>query len=261
MRNLYLDTLGLAEGATKRDIKTAFRKLSKQYHPDISTHEDAKERFIEISEAYSFLMKVGPRPQTIQPTEPDFGYDVQADIYAQRRRQAQEYAQRRTIDAIRRKKESIKYLLRFFNIITVAALVFNLSLEIDRYLPLQKSEERIIPSSDNFTHGSYDIVQFETHTLRFMAKEIKNIKQYHSGTIYSSMIYNIPRYVELKASGMSNTFPSKYSALGFFSFLIKLIFLCAILYRFVFNTLDAQLTIAIFMMFIYLFQLYIFSLG
>src|SRR6201981_4068288 len=52
----YYKTLGVAKTAKPAEIKTAYRKLARKYHPD-SNQGDAKaeERFKEISEAYSVL--------------------------------------------------------------------------------------------------------------------------------------------------------------------------------------------------------------
>src|SRR6202451_1647819 len=52
----YYKSLGVAKTAKQAEIKTAYRKLARKYHPD-SNQGDAKaeERFKEISEAYSVL--------------------------------------------------------------------------------------------------------------------------------------------------------------------------------------------------------------
>jgi molecular chaperone DnaJ len=51
----YYDILGVPRNASTEDIKTAFRKLARQYHPDVSKEPDAEERFKEINEAYGIL--------------------------------------------------------------------------------------------------------------------------------------------------------------------------------------------------------------
>lgn len=51
----YYKILGVKRNATKKEIKKAYKKLTKKYHPDISELEDANERFNEISEAYEAL--------------------------------------------------------------------------------------------------------------------------------------------------------------------------------------------------------------
>ncbi len=55
MRDPY-SVLGIAKTATASDIKRAFRKLAKQYHPDQNTSDpSARERFSEASQAYEIL--------------------------------------------------------------------------------------------------------------------------------------------------------------------------------------------------------------
>ncbi len=49
----YYETLGLQKGASKDEVKKAFRKLASKYHPDKKTGDEAK--FKEISEAYAVL--------------------------------------------------------------------------------------------------------------------------------------------------------------------------------------------------------------
>ena len=51
----YYEVLGLQKGATDEEIKRAFRKLAKQYHPDVNKEPGAEEKFKEIGEAYSVL--------------------------------------------------------------------------------------------------------------------------------------------------------------------------------------------------------------
>jgi molecular chaperone DnaJ len=51
----YYELLGVPRTASKTDIKQAFRKLAREYHPDVSKHSDAEARFKEINEAYEVL--------------------------------------------------------------------------------------------------------------------------------------------------------------------------------------------------------------
>ncbi|RMH00462.1 MAG: molecular chaperone DnaJ [Chloroflexi bacterium] len=51
----YYEVLGVDRTATKEELKKAFRRLARQYHPDVNKDPDASERFKEINEAYEVL--------------------------------------------------------------------------------------------------------------------------------------------------------------------------------------------------------------
>jgi DnaJ-class molecular chaperone len=88
MKDLY-KTLGVAENADDATIKKAFRKLAKEYHPDVTGNDKKKtERFKEINEAYSVLGDAQKRKEYDRlkhaPVRPDGmpeGFD--ADAFAQ----------------------------------------------------------------------------------------------------------------------------------------------------------------------------------
>lgn len=51
----YYEVLGVSKTASKDEIKSAYRKLAKQYHPDINKEPGAEEKFKEVQEAYDVL--------------------------------------------------------------------------------------------------------------------------------------------------------------------------------------------------------------
>ena len=51
----YYDILGAKRDATQDEIKRAYRKLARKYHPDVSKASDAEDRFKELGEAYEVL--------------------------------------------------------------------------------------------------------------------------------------------------------------------------------------------------------------
>jgi curved DNA-binding protein len=80
----YYKVMGVARDATEAQIKQAYRKLARKFHPDVSKEPDAEARFKEVGEAYEVLRSAekraaydqlgsGPRPgQDFRPP-PDFG--------------------------------------------------------------------------------------------------------------------------------------------------------------------------------------------
>ena len=51
----YYKIMGVERDATQDQIKRAYRKLARKYHPDVSKESDAEERFKEVGEAYEVL--------------------------------------------------------------------------------------------------------------------------------------------------------------------------------------------------------------
>ncbi len=80
----YYKVMGVARDATEAQIKQAYRKLARKYHPDVSKETDAEARFKEVGEAYEVLrspekraaydrLGSGPRPGEDFRPPPDFG--------------------------------------------------------------------------------------------------------------------------------------------------------------------------------------------
>lgn len=80
----YYATLGVPPAATQEEIKRAYRKLARKYHPDVSQEPDAEARFKAVTEAHEALIDIerraayddiAHRHASGQPFEPPPGWD------------------------------------------------------------------------------------------------------------------------------------------------------------------------------------------
>ncbi|WP_200762134.1 DnaJ C-terminal domain-containing protein [Nitrosophilus alvini] len=71
-KSLY-ETLGISPDASADEIKKAYRKLARKYHPDINKDPDAEEKFKEINAAYEILSDPEKRKQYDQYGDAMFG--------------------------------------------------------------------------------------------------------------------------------------------------------------------------------------------
>ncbi|MDY6188261.1 MAG: DnaJ domain-containing protein, partial [Campylobacter sp.] len=81
MANSLYETLGIAKGASNDEIKKAYRKLAKEYHPDINKSPEAEEKFKEINAAYEILSDEKKREQYDKYGDSMFGGQDFSDFY------------------------------------------------------------------------------------------------------------------------------------------------------------------------------------
>ena len=71
----HYEVLGVSRSASPEEIKSAYRKLSKTYHPDINKEPDAEEKFKKINEAYSVLSDPNNRSKYDNPPQQHNPFD------------------------------------------------------------------------------------------------------------------------------------------------------------------------------------------
>lgn len=77
----YYVVLGVPKNASQDEIKKAYRKLSKQYHPDVNPDDkDAEERFKKVNEAYSVVGDENKRKEYDNPMKRNFGGPFPGDF-------------------------------------------------------------------------------------------------------------------------------------------------------------------------------------
>jgi len=57
----YYETLGVSRGADAEEIKRAYRKQARKYHPDVSKERNAEDKFKDVQEAYEVLRDADKR--------------------------------------------------------------------------------------------------------------------------------------------------------------------------------------------------------
>jgi hypothetical protein len=261
MTNRYLEILELNPGATKEEVKRAYRRLSKIYHPDISKSEDAKERFIEINEAYNFLSAVGPSPNAEPIT---YNYNPEAAAYQNWRKQARARARQKAHEAERLQQALIQQILQGFRAFFIFILVFNLLLAVDYLLPLKSYQEKLIKKEMIFDAGArsinsrnnhrYDEIEFENFRMRFNKNEIMMLALSQDAEVRATRIFKKPIEVTLYVNNIPAVFEQYYNIFKTFGFLIPIILGAMYAYSYKTETLDHKLTLVIFIAIVFIIQ-------
>ena len=155
----YYGILGVPRTASANAMRDAYRKLAKQYHPDINKGDYAETFFKEVNEAYEILSDPEKKAKYDQPT-----VEYVIDPPAPRHRDRAYHKQSRPSDfesaSQRLARLSEEYKIYFVWICRVG-LAFSLLLGVDRILPTSLSKENIIST----TYSSYRrIIMVHLHT-------------------------------------------------------------------------------------------------
>lgn len=135
----YYQLLGVDESVSDAELKKAYRKKARQLHPDHNPAPDAQLRFIELSEAYQYIVKYRESPIEVVSYE--------ERIREQAREKARRYAEMRYQKFVRETKEMENASIHdifFGRWITALLGIFALFFFADSILPTIRRTEKLI---------------------------------------------------------------------------------------------------------------------
>ena len=265
MRAYHLQVLGLNEGANDIEIKSAYRRLSKLYHPDINAEAGARDRFLQIKEAYEYLS------QTPHLQEAASQYTYKEEVLSDREIWRREYLRKKRAEGIEAKKRRdalMKKLARSCAPIMLVALIFNTLLSIDYILPLSSHTESLIEKEvksyggKSVRHGggrkTYHIVlRFTDLSSRASIKDDDYFVVNDLYLIKTTPILSIPRYMTNINQEKKLAIEPNFGIYRIFGFLIPISLLLSGLF-FKFKKPNDQLNMIILVFFIFFVQLLLF---
>ena len=267
--NKYLQILELQPGVSRKEIKAAYRRLSKKYHPDVSKDADAKEKFISINEAYKFLMEVGAHPRQQAASATAYDYDPYEQAYRAWRQKAKEYARKKAFEAERERSLLIKEILDYFNYFSLLIGLFNTLLVVDYLLPRQIQADEIVAMENTYKvydrrYGNKNVtykyidVELKTNHVRLEPETTINLNIADQVMITSTTIFNKPVSLQITGGNTSQTFRQAYGIYRGFGFLIPVALASFIFYSFVVKNQENKFSLAIVLCILFIIQLYIF---
>lgn len=164
--NQYYNVLGLPFGANEQLIKKRYKELAKKYHPDRNSSPDAHKKFIEINEAYIYLVsKDKIQVKSLQEQQKDREDEIQKAY----REKAWQYVREKKI----RDEEELQafyHSLRIgwtwfaFKTVSILCAIIVVVMFIDYFLPTQAIPEVVTEYSNDIYQsvGAHDISLIKT---------------------------------------------------------------------------------------------------
>lgn len=106
MSNSYYDILGIQTTATEVEIRRAYRRMAKKFHPDVNKAPDAAQQFLKIKSAYDYLINGGSSTSYQQKYQnPMSSYDAYMAWKRRQQEKAAEEARIRFQEFLKNKEE------------------------------------------------------------------------------------------------------------------------------------------------------------
>ena len=262
MTNYYLERLGVQPGANASEIKAAYRRLAKKYHPDMNKSPEAQRRFIEIHEAYKFLTDVGPAPNR---EAVNYDFNPAETIYDVWRAQAKAYAQQKAREAQREQRRILQKIYVYFNYAAFLIVLFNLFLLVDYFLPEERSKKDVIAiyrviekNKSNQMVYQYDDVQFDGFRFRIKKEQSIDLKEVKRSEIVFTPLLKTLKHAEFELENSMLKINPAYSIYAILVYLSPLTLIFCIFYFTIPTHSDSKLTLLIVILFALALGSYIF---
>lgn len=257
----YWEVLDLQKGASEKEIKKAYRKLAKQFHPDRNTDEKSHEYFILINQAYDHLLNY--EAPAVEEEEVDVAYQPPRNPYEARKQQewgekhyreaarkraaAKAYARRMAEERRQQREVLMRLLLKGFNWVALGILVCNLLVVTDYFLP-RGSQPMIVKEATRIgqtgTDYLYDL-QLDNRFLRVKYPEEVTLLYREQVVVGSTPLFKVPINVEMLTGEGTILMREHFSAYRFFWVLIPLSLLTMWAYFFYFTNPDNRMSCAV----------------
>lgn len=260
--NQYLEVLELQPGVSEKEIKDAYRRLVKKYHPDVNKNPDAAKKFIEVSEAYKFLMDVGARPHQ-EPVAYD--YNPYEDEYLKWRQKAREYAAKKKQDAEANYRRILIKMFKYFDYAAYVIVMINVIWAIDFLLPYKSSKEQfqyvekyMMSQGRGVTRYTYDVLHFESNKIVVEKNTLTKSANFSGiGELFTTSIFGTVIKLVLNPAQPQEIIYPAYSIYRFFGFLTPLMFIVSAAYFKWTIILENKFTWALLILLIFMFQMII----
>jgi hypothetical protein len=234
----YYQILRVNRNASPETIKDAYRRLAKQYHPDVNSSPDAEQIFKEVNEAYEILGDPGKRLlydnpvyiENVQPASPD---PVHRDPAYRNKRRPPSYHES---DAQRLKRLKEEYKIWFLRACQVG-LVFSVLIALDVVIPSATSEEEITDAK--YYRGSrrnsakYELVTDQDRKFTLYPEDYSRLKWEVHSIIVLQISPIFSNVLSIKSKGPSEPvwIARIYTRLSFFPIIMFVASCAGILFR------------------------------
>ncbi len=257
-----ISVLGLTAGASLEEIKEAYRKLAKQYHPDVYKLDNG-EKFKEISSAYYFLKKHPDPPLENEAYTPSAVTD-----YESRRKAYQARQRKKKANEAAQKAQMFEWLFAKVRLFVLVIFIFNSLLAVDYFLPLVFEEVHVLQMHTTKImnrHGandgssrkdySYEAELDNGLTFKFKQRELNKIDIDESLILGRSRIFNEAELLQDKNAKI--TVYNQYGVFRIFGLLIPASLSLVIAYFHFVENNDYKLTIFLLLILFFIIQLFL----